>query len=70
MVEFAPHPDDPLPRVLWNSSDPQISQGGRGQVRGNFWEILSVTQDDNGYYDFRKKDRKLLSRTLLTVKGD
>ncbi|XP_034546851.1 uncharacterized protein LOC117818093 [Notolabrus celidotus] len=68
-LDFAPHLSDTLPKVLWNSSDPQTSLGGRGQVRGDSWEIISATQEDSGYYDFRGKDRKLLSRTLIKVEG-
>ncbi|XP_074530502.1 uncharacterized protein LOC141793607 isoform X3 [Halichoeres trimaculatus] len=68
-LEFAPHLSDAQPRVLWNRSDPQTNQGGRGQVMHSSWTIISVTQEDNGYYDFREKDRKLLSRKLLTVEG-
>lgn len=32
--------------------------------------INTLTQEDSGYYDLRKKDNALLSRTLLRVKGD
>ncbi|XP_074530621.1 uncharacterized protein LOC141793691 [Halichoeres trimaculatus] len=67
-VEYSPRLMD-HPVVLWNRSDPHTNQGGRRQVRRGLLKITSVTQEDNGYYDFRAKDRKVLSRILLTVEG-
>lgn len=67
-VEYFTRLSDPV--VMWNRSDPQTSQGGRVEVIRKSLRIISVTQEDNGYYDLREKDGKLLSRILLTVEGD
>ncbi|XP_071373467.1 uncharacterized protein [Centroberyx affinis] len=66
-LEFTPLHSLDQPRILWNRTDPQASRGGRGQVDRSVWEMMKVTQADNGYYNFRKKDNTLVSRKKLTV---
>ncbi|XP_023184514.1 uncharacterized protein LOC111607014 isoform X1 [Xiphophorus maculatus] len=66
-VEYtSPHNEDET-LVLWNSTNPQSEQR-KGVVKNYFWTISGVTQADNGYYNFRKKEGTLRSRILLTVK--
>ncbi|XP_040031172.2 uncharacterized protein LOC120818287 isoform X2 [Gasterosteus aculeatus] len=67
-LEFTPlHGVDQL-KVLWNRSDPQAINGGRGQINRNFYEIGNLNQADMGYYIFRGKDNNLLIRIKLIVK--
>lgn len=67
-VEYtSPHNEDET-LILWNLTNPQ-SEKRKGDVKNNFWTISGVTQADNGYYNFRKKEGTLPSRVLLTVKG-
>uniref|UniRef100_UPI003AB0DBBA uncharacterized protein n=1 Tax=Centroberyx gerrardi TaxID=166262 RepID=UPI003AB0DBBA len=66
-LEFTPLHSLDQPRILWNRTDPQASRGGRGKVDYNVWEMMKVTQADNGYYNFRKKDNTMVSRKKLTV---
>ncbi|XP_043984047.1 uncharacterized protein LOC122837629 isoform X2 [Gambusia affinis] len=66
-VEYtSPHNEDET-LILWNLTNPQ-SEKRKGDVKNNFWTISGVTQADNGYYNFRKKEGTLPSRVLLTVK--
>ncbi|XP_044220677.1 uncharacterized protein LOC122991108 isoform X1 [Thunnus albacares] len=69
-LEFTPILSVDQPRVLWNRTDPQTNTGGRGHVKHNVWEISELTQADNGLYNFRKKDKTLLSRIKLIVKAN
>ncbi|XP_042274981.1 uncharacterized protein LOC121901943 isoform X1 [Thunnus maccoyii] len=66
-LEFTPIFRLDQPRVLWNRTDPQTNTGGRGHVKRNVWEISELTQTDNGFYNFRKKDKTLKSRIKLIV---
>ncbi|CAJ1058535.1 uncharacterized protein LOC117818093 [Xyrichtys novacula] len=68
-LEFSTHLSNTSSKVLWSRSDPQTSQGGRAEVRSDSWKITKLTQEDNGYYIIRRRDRSLLSRMLLTVEG-
>ncbi|KAM7000283.1 uncharacterized protein LKV04_005209 [Tautogolabrus adspersus] len=72
ILEFTPSSSHryTLPKVLWNRTDPQTAKGGRGQKKRDSWEIIQLTQKDNSYYNVRKKDGSLLSRTLLKVEED
>ncbi|XP_073343485.1 uncharacterized protein [Pagrus major] len=65
-LEFTPLNTDQT-KVLWDRNDPQVSKGGRRKMKPGGWEIISLTTDDSGYYNFRKKDNTLLSRIRLTV---
>ncbi|XP_041652825.1 uncharacterized protein LOC121515932 [Cheilinus undulatus] len=69
-LEFTPSLRNSPTTVLWNRTDPQVSQGSRGKMKKNAWEIIKVTGKDSGYYNVRRKDRSLLSRTLLKVEAD
>eukprot|EP00064_Thunnus_orientalis_P020819 superscaffoldBa00005948_g20967 len=66
-LEFTPIFRLDQSRVLWNRTDPQTNTGGRGHVKRNVWEISKLTQADNGFYNFRKKDKTLKSRIRLIV---
>ncbi|XP_044220676.1 uncharacterized protein LOC122991107 [Thunnus albacares] len=66
-LEFTPIFRLDQSRVLWNRTDPQTNTGGRGHVKHNVWEISKLTQADNGFYNFRKKDKTLKSRIRLIV---
>ncbi|XP_078116824.1 uncharacterized protein LOC144524437 isoform X1 [Sander vitreus] len=66
-IEFLPFYSEDLPRVLWNRTDPQANKGSRLQMKGSIWEIKSINQADGGYYNFRKKDKTVLSRLRIVV---
>ncbi|XP_041846364.1 uncharacterized protein LOC121643164 [Melanotaenia boesemani] len=66
-LEFTPIHSLDQPVILWNRTDPQTSDGG--QVRENVLTIYHLTQADNGYYNFRRKDFTLELRLHLTVEG-
>ncbi|XP_037117387.1 uncharacterized protein wu:fc21g02 [Syngnathus acus] len=51
--------------ILWNRT--QIGGASRGRAKLNSWEMSELTQGDSGYYNFRKKDYTLISRTKLIV---
>lgn len=68
-LQFTPLGSQEEPKVLWNRTNPKINKGGRGQMTRYAWEIVELTQADNGYYNFRKEGA-LLSRIRLTVQGD
>ncbi|XP_047440351.1 uncharacterized protein LOC125007662 [Mugil cephalus] len=58
------------PKILWNRTDPEVIVGQKGRVIINAFEILYLTQEDNGYYNFRKRDNTLLYRGRLVVEGE
>ncbi|XP_039670293.1 uncharacterized protein LOC120567397 isoform X3 [Perca fluviatilis] len=66
-IEFLPFYSEELPRVLWNRTDPQANKGSRLQMKDSIWEIKSLNQADGGYYNFRKKDKTVLSRLRIVV---
>ncbi|XP_070818907.1 uncharacterized protein [Chaetodon trifascialis] len=66
-VEFTPHHNLDETKIMWNRTDPHTNRRGKAQVRYNTLEIARLTQSDNGYYNFRRKDNTLLSRKQLTV---
>ncbi|XP_049441368.1 uncharacterized protein LOC125894172 isoform X1 [Epinephelus fuscoguttatus] len=66
-LEFTPLDSEDQPKVLWNHTNRHTNRGGRGQVKGNVWEIMNVNQGDMGHYNFRRKDNTLLLRIQLTV---
>ncbi|XP_042349182.1 uncharacterized protein LOC121948018 [Plectropomus leopardus] len=66
-LEFIPLHSSNQPTVLWNRTNPQISEEGRGRFKRNRWEILNVNQGDIGHYNVRRKDNTLLFRIYLTV---
>ncbi|XP_035505416.2 uncharacterized protein LOC118319260 isoform X5 [Scophthalmus maximus] len=53
------------PQVVWNGTN--LQENGKIRMFFSYLEIFRVTQADNGYYNFRKKDNTLLSRILLIV---
>ncbi|XP_008418420.1 uncharacterized protein LOC103471298 [Poecilia reticulata] len=66
-VEYtSPHNEEETV-ILWNLTNP-LSKQTRGDVKDNYWTISGVTQADNGYYNFRKREATLRRRVLLTVK--
>ncbi|XP_034399598.1 uncharacterized protein LOC117737630 isoform X2 [Cyclopterus lumpus] len=67
-LEFTPLHNVGQSTVLWNRTNPQTNNGGRGQMRRNEWEIKNLIQADMGHYNFRAKDNTLLSRILLEVR--
>lgn len=67
-LEFTPLDSLDQPKIMWNRTDPQSNRKGRGRVRDNRWEISGLTQSDNGYYNFRRKDNSITSRLLVEVK--
>ncbi|KAG8004060.1 hypothetical protein GBF38_008142, partial [Nibea albiflora] len=56
-------------KILWNRTNPLSNKGGRGRMRHNVWEMLHVTQSDNGFYYFRKQDGTVLQTVQLSVEG-
>lgn len=74
LLEFFPRgsPPESQPVVLWNQSDPESGESGRGRVQldGRVWLAETVTQADQGNYTFRDDNGKVLSRSTLTVQAD
>ncbi|XP_034739633.1 uncharacterized protein LOC117951812 isoform X2 [Etheostoma cragini] len=66
-IEFLHFHSKDLPIVLWNLSDPQANKGSRWRMRGLIWEIMYLTYADGGYYNFRKKDKTVLTRERIRV---
>ncbi|KAM3612856.1 uncharacterized protein V6R79_015636 [Siganus canaliculatus] len=69
-IEYIPSKPEAPQMVLWNRTDPQINIGSRLKVKDDVAKINSVTQADNGHYNFRKADRSLVTRIHLTVQED
>ncbi|XP_034037616.1 uncharacterized protein LOC117520378 isoform X3 [Thalassophryne amazonica] len=67
-LEFTPTRSLDQPKVLWNQTSTQSRKTDRVWVRFNSWEMIKLSQADNGYYNFRRKDNTLLSRIKLTVR--
>ncbi|MED6251503.1 hypothetical protein ATANTOWER_031742 [Ataeniobius toweri] len=66
-LEYSAPDNQNVTLTLWNRTDTLNNDDRRGNVERNVWRISRVTQADNGYYNFRRRDRSLDSRILLTV---
>ncbi|XP_036825635.1 uncharacterized protein LOC110504917 isoform X1 [Oncorhynchus mykiss] len=73
LLEFSPQgsPPDSQPVVLWNRTDLETSEAGRGRLGsdGRVWVAERVTQADQGNYTLRDENGKVISRSKLTVNG-
>lgn len=73
LLEFSPRgsPSEAMPVVLWNWTDPETSNMGRGRLLrgGKLWVAERVKQADQGNYTVRDGRGKVLSRSTLTVHG-
>ncbi|XP_051275590.1 uncharacterized protein LOC127374399 isoform X1 [Dicentrarchus labrax] len=73
LLEFSPRgaPPEAMPVVLWNRTDPETSNVGRGRLlrSGKVWVAERVTQADQGNYTVRDSMGKVVSRSTLTVRG-
>lgn len=73
-LEFSPRgaPPEAMPVVLWNRTDPETSNAGRGRLLrgGKVWVAERVTQADQGNYTMRDDTGKVVSRSTLTVHGE
>ncbi|XP_050928242.1 uncharacterized protein LOC108899260 isoform X2 [Lates calcarifer] len=73
LLEFSPRgaPHEAMPIVLWNRTDPETSDLGRGRLLrgGKIWVAERVTQADQGNYTVKDMHGKALSRSTLTVRG-
>ncbi|XP_008291359.1 uncharacterized protein LOC103365650 [Stegastes partitus] len=73
LLEFSPRgaPPESMPVVLWNRTDPETSNAGRGRLlrAGKVWVAERVTQADQGNYTVRDDSGKALSRSTLSVRG-
>ncbi|CAL8263989.1 unnamed protein product [Lota lota] len=73
LLEFSPmgSPPESKPVLLWNRTNPEMSQGGRGQMQYHreLWVVRKVTPADQGKYTMRSKAGKLISRSRLIVRG-
>ncbi|CDQ72610.1 unnamed protein product [Oncorhynchus mykiss] len=71
LLEFSPRgsPPDSQPVVLWNRTDLETSEAGRGRLGsdGRVWVAERVTQADQGNYTLRDENGKVISRSKLTV---
>ncbi|KAM4586924.1 uncharacterized protein V3H82_005673 [Fundulus diaphanus] len=67
-LEYSPPDNEDVPLILWNRTNTLKNDKRRGNVQYNIWRISGVTQADNGFYNFRRGDKSLDSRILLTVK--
>lgn len=68
-LEFTPH-HSAEQSILWNRTNPRTNKESRVKIKWNTGKIDGIIPQDSGYYNLRKNDNTLLSRTLLTVKGD
>ncbi|XP_029296813.1 uncharacterized protein LOC115014245 isoform X2 [Cottoperca gobio] len=73
LLEFSPRgaPPEAMPVALWNRTDPETSDAGRGRLlqAGKVWVAERVTQADQGNYTVRDGKGKVVSRSTLTVRG-
>lgn len=73
LLEFAPRgtPLEAMPVVLWNLSDAETSNVGRGRLQrgGKVWVAEKVTQADQGNYTLKNHQGKVMSRSTLTVRA-
>ncbi|XP_049898272.1 uncharacterized protein LOC126388924 [Epinephelus moara] len=73
LLEFSPRgaPPEAMPVVLWNRTNPETSDAGRGRLQrgGKVWVAERVTQADQGNYTVRDDKGRVLSRSTLTVRG-
>ncbi|XP_010901824.2 uncharacterized protein LOC105029934 [Esox lucius] len=73
LLQFSPRnaPPGSLPVVLWNRTDPETSELGRGGLGsdGRVWVAERVTQTDQGNYTILDDNGKVISRSQLTVNG-
>lgn len=70
LLEFTPLHRLDQPQLLWERTNPFRNYGGRRRVSGGLFRIYKITQEDNGYYNFRKKDKSVVSRIHLNVQGE
>lgn len=74
LLEFSPlgAPAEAMPVVLWNRTDPESSNAGRGrQEQGEkVWVAEGVSQADQGNYTVRNANGSVLSHTRLSVRGE
>lgn len=74
LLEFTPWgaPPEAMPVMLWNRTDPETSDAGRGRLlrAGKVWVAERVTQADQGNYTVRNDRGKVVSRSTLTVRGE
>lgn len=74
LLEFSPRgaPPEAMPIVLWNLTNPETSDAGRGRLLQSrkLWVAERVTQADQGNYTVRDAQGKVLSRLTLTVRGE
>uniref|UniRef100_A0A1A8HHP5 Uncharacterized protein n=1 Tax=Nothobranchius korthausae TaxID=1143690 RepID=A0A1A8HHP5_9TELE len=73
LLEFYPRgaPPEAMPIVLWNRTNPETSDAGRGRLLrgGRVWLAERVTQADQGNYTMKDDDGNVLSRSTLSVRG-
>ncbi|KAM9740525.1 uncharacterized protein ACNS7B_011944 isoform 1-T1 [Menidia menidia] len=73
LLEFTPRgaPPEAMPIVLWNRTNPQTGEVGRGRMLrgGKVWVAERVTQADQGNYTVRDDNGKVLFRSTLSVRG-
>lgn len=74
LLEFSHRgaPPEAVPVVLWNRTDPETGNAGRGRLLrgGKVWVAERVTQADQGNYTVRDDNGKVLGRSTLTVRGE
>ncbi|XP_035760013.1 uncharacterized protein LOC102792656 isoform X4 [Neolamprologus brichardi] len=74
LLEFSHRgaPSEAVPVVLWNRTDPETGDAGRGRLLrgGKVWVAERVTQADQGNYTVRDDNGKVLGRSTLTVRGE
>lgn len=69
-LEYTLDYDSDETKLLWNRSDPRSFNGERGKMTTLGWDFTTLTQEDNGFYSLRGKDKTLLDRIMLTVEGN
>lgn len=69
LLEFTRRGSYLEPVLLWNRSDPTVSQRSRGQAIDGQWLAKNITQTDQGNYTVRDVKGKPVSTTVLIVTG-
>lgn len=70
LLEFTPFHGLEEPQLMWERANPKMNYGGRGKIIKDVFIISKVTQKDNGFYNFKQKDKSMVLRLQLTVTGD
>ncbi|KAF6714809.1 hypothetical protein FQA47_013518 [Oryzias melastigma] len=60
LLEFTPFHGLEEPQLMWERANPKMNYGGRGKIIKDVFIISKVTQKDNGFYNFKQKDKSMV----------